>query len=187
MNAKKELEKRMLVKKTISNMNKQIEKLEAQKQVYLDACKQAKEKGLSSQYNLAVSGLKMCMLQQKKIYAMKLNFEITSQMKDMMQLTQEFLKGMGSLSKDMTKLTKEKDFNKVEKEFNQAMENAERREMEMEMFMEETETSFAQSSGGANKELEAEINTLVENSMGENTSDEVNVQEEVNELLKKLG
>jgi len=34
-NAKKELEKKMLIKKTVNMMNKQIQKLEEQKQVYI--------------------------------------------------------------------------------------------------------------------------------------------------------
>ena len=86
-NAKKELEKKMLIKKTVNMMNKQIQKLEEQKQVYIEAGKQAKQRGLSAQYNLALSGLKMTLVQQKRVYEMKLNFEITSQMKDMTQMT----------------------------------------------------------------------------------------------------
>ena len=56
--SKKEIKKKMLIKQTINNMNKQIQKLEAQKQVYIDAGKQAKQKGLTAQYNLALAGLK---------------------------------------------------------------------------------------------------------------------------------
>ena len=107
---KKEIKKKMLIKQTVNAMNKQIQKLEEQKKVYIEAGKQAKQKGLAAQYNLALSGLRMTIAQQKRVYEMKLNFEITSQMKDMSAMTAEFLKGMGSLSKDMMKLTKEKDF-----------------------------------------------------------------------------
>lgn len=123
--SKKEIKKKMLIKQTINNMNKQIQKLEAQKQVYIDAGKQAKQKGLTAQYNLALAGLKTTIMQQKRVYEMKLNFEITSQMKDMSAMTADFLQGMGSLSKDMMKLTKEKDFLKVEKQFNEAMVSVE--------------------------------------------------------------
>jgi hypothetical protein len=38
----KEIEKRMLIKQTINSMNKQIQKLEEQKEVYLRAGKEAK-------------------------------------------------------------------------------------------------------------------------------------------------
>ena len=79
---KKEMEKRMLIKRTVNAMEKQIQKLEEQKRVYLEAGKQAKQKGLTAQYNLAVAGLRMTIAQQRRVYEMKLNFEITSQMKD---------------------------------------------------------------------------------------------------------
>lgn len=37
---KKEIQKKMLIKQTINQMNKQIQKLEEQKKVYIDAGKQ---------------------------------------------------------------------------------------------------------------------------------------------------
>ena len=103
--SKKEIQKKMLIKQTINSMNKQIQKLEEQKKSYIEAGKQAKQQGLSAQYNLALSGLRMTIAQQRRVYEMKLNFEITSQMKDMSKMTVEFLDGMSSLSKDMMKLT----------------------------------------------------------------------------------
>ena len=84
---KKEIQKRMLVKKTLNLMNKQIEKLEQQKEQYINAGREAKQRGLTAQYDMALSGLRMTLIQQKRVYEMKLNFEITSQMRDMSQMT----------------------------------------------------------------------------------------------------
>ena len=64
-NTKKEIEKRMLLKKTLNSMNKQIQSLENQKQTYIEAGKQAKLKGLTAQYNLALTGLRMTIAQQR--------------------------------------------------------------------------------------------------------------------------
>ena len=72
--SKKEIEKKMLIKKTINSMNKQIEKLEAQKQVYINAGKEAKQRGLQSQYELALSGLKMTIMQHFQMYFQSLMF-----------------------------------------------------------------------------------------------------------------
>ena len=74
----KEIEKKMLIKRTINSMNKQINRLEDQKQVFIDAAKRAKLKGLDAQFNLALSGYKMTVQQQKRAQEMLLNFEITS-------------------------------------------------------------------------------------------------------------
>ena len=183
--AKKELEKKMLIKKTINTMNKQIQKLEEQKQVYIDAGKQAKLKGLTAQYNLALSGLKMTIAQQKRVYEMKLNFEITSQMKDMSSMTTEFLKGMGSLSKDMMSLTKEKDFAKVQKQFSEAMVSVEMQTEQMEEFMDETEATFATAyttSADDTKEIEA----LISNEAGVDGMSDSAIDDELAELRKKM-
>lgn len=184
--SKKEIEKRMLIKKTITSMNKQIQKLEEQKKVYIEAGKQAKQKGLTAQYNLALSGLKMTLAQQRRVEEMKLNFEITSQMKDMSQMTSEFLKGMGVLSKDMMKLTKEKDFLKVQKQFNEAMTSVELQTEQMESFMDETESNFSAgvtSTPSENAELEA----LLGNEAATDNLTEQMIEKELEELKKKMG
>lgn len=184
-NSKKEIEKRMLIKKTINSMNKQIQKLEEQKKVYIEAGKQAKQNGLTAQYNLALSGLRMTIAQQKRVYEMKLNFEITSQMKDMSQMTSEFLMGMGTLSKDMMKLTKEKDFLRVQKQFTEAMTGVEMQTEQMEEFMDETQATFATSYTGTeeeNKELEGLINN---EAAGDNMT-EAMIDKELEELKRKM-
>lgn len=183
--SKKDIEKRMLIKKTVNAMNKQIQKLEEQKQVYIDAGKQAKQNGLTAQYNLALAGLRMTIAQQKRVCEMKLNFEITSQMKDMSQMTSEFLQGMGALSKDMMKLTKEKDFLKVQKQFTDAMTSVEIQTEQMEEFMDETEAAFSSSYSGTaeeNKELEG----LMNNEASADQMTDSLIDKELEELKKKM-
>ncbi len=143
----KEIEKKMLIKKTINTMNKQIDTLEAQKKVFIEKAKYAKKNGLESQYNLALTGYKMTLAQQKRAQEMLLNFEITAQMKDMTMMTSEFLGGMGVLSKQMAKLANNKDFVKVQKQFEIAMANVETQTQQIEVFMETSKDSFANASG----------------------------------------
>ncbi|MCI8612109.1 MAG: hypothetical protein HFE48_00200 [Clostridia bacterium] len=184
-NAKKEMEKRMLIKKTVSTMNKQIQKLEEQKQVYIEAGKTAKQKGLTAQYNLALSGLKMTIIQQKRVYEMKLNFEITSQMKDMTQMTTQFLKGMGSLSKDMLKLTKEKDFLNVQKQFNEAMLGVEMQTEQIESFMDDTESAFSTLSSTGSEADNKEIESLFTNAATDSDTESM-IDMELAALKKKI-
>ncbi len=181
----KEMKKKMLIKQTINAMNKQIQKLEEQKQVYINAGKQAKQRGLTEQYNLALSGLKMTIAQQKRVYEMKLNFEITSQMKDMTKMTSEFLQGMGSLSKDMMKLTKESDFKKVTKQFNEAMMGVEMQAEQMETFMEDTSSTFS-SNYSLDAEESKEIESLITNQASAEESVEDAIEKELEELKKRM-
>ena len=184
----KEIEKRMLIKQTINSMNKQIQKLEEQKEVYLRAGKEAKERGLEAQYNLALSGLKMTMAQKKRVYEMKLNFEITSQMKDMTLMTTEFLKGMSSLSKDMVKLSKEKDFKKVEKQFAEAMVAQEVQTMNLENFMDNTQAAFESGSSSMSSQADnEEIEKLMISEIGGEVDASASLENELEALKKQMG
>lgn len=182
---KKEIQKRMLVKKTLNLMNKQIEKLEQQKEQYINAGREAKQRGLTSQYDMALSGLRMTLIQQRRVCEMKLNFEITSQMKDMSQMTVDFLNGMGILSKEMMQITKVKDFGKVQKQFEEAMIGAEVQMAELENFMESTESSFTASFSGTVEEKQ-ELDSLISTeSQGTENTDEL-IEKELAELKKKI-
>lgn len=184
--SKKEIEKKMLIKKTINSMNKQIQKLEEQKQIYINAGKEAKAKGLAAQYNLALSGLKMTIAQQKRVYEMKLNFEITSQMKDMTMMTSEFLKGMSVLSKDMMKLSNEKDFIKVEKQFTEAMTASEMQTEHLESFMDSTQSAF-ESNTPMSVEDSKELDAIMGVGLTDGLNDDLgaSIEKEL-EALKKL-
>lgn len=182
---KKEIEKRMLIKKTIGTMAKQIQKLEEQKKIYIEAGKQAKEKGLTAQYNLALSGLRMTIMQQRRVYEMKLNFEITSQMRDMSQMTAEFLQGMGTLSADMMKLSKEKDFLKVQKQFAEAMTSVELQTEQMEDFMDETQVAFSSAYSGTEEEQRELENLMTNEAAGEALTGDM-IERELEALKKRM-
>lgn len=188
LSQKKEMKKKMLIRKTITSMDKQIKKLEEQKQVYINAAKLAKKKGLTAQFNLALTGLKMTMAQQKRVYEMKLNFEITAQMKDMAGMTTEFLGGMSTLSKEMMRLTKEKDFMKVQEQFNEAMANAENQTEMLQDFMDESSSAFA-SGVPTNEDNDKEIENMIASLTGSDESSvdmDSEIEKELEAIKKKL-
>lgn len=181
----KEFEKKRLIKRTVYNMNKQIDALEEQKKVFVQKAVEAKKNGLEAQYNLALTGYKMTLLQQKRAQEMLLNFEITSQMKDMTLMTKQFLGGMSVLSREMAKLADEKEFIEVQKQFDIAMGKAERQAEQMDLFMETSQDSFADAAkSGAvdDKEIEQSIEQMA--GAGE-FSDEA-IDKELEALKKKI-
>lgn len=182
----KEVEKRILVKKTLTDLKKHISALESQKQSYIASAKKAKQKGADAQYNLALSGLKMAMVQQQKAEEMLLNFEITSQMKDMSAMTGSFLQGMGLLSKEMCKLTKDKEFKKVQAEFEKAMIGVEMQTERMEVFLDSNQSSFADVSLSASVE-KGELEKLIMNEAAEaDALSDANIDRELLEIKKKI-
>ncbi|MCD8040573.1 MAG: hypothetical protein LUF82_03550 [Clostridia bacterium] len=183
--ADKEFEKKRLIKKTVYDMNKQIAALEDQKKVFVQKATEAKKNGLEAQYNLAITGYKMTLTQQRRAQEMLLNFEITSQMKDMTLMTKQFLGGMSVLSKEMAKLADEKEFVQVQKQFEVAMGKAEMQAEQMEMFMESSQDSFSAAAGSGVKD--GEIKEMIEQQAGmsDEFSDEA-IDKEIEELKKKI-
>ena len=182
----KEIEKKMLVKRTINTMNKQINALEEQKNVFVEKAKTAKKNGLEAQYNLALTGYKMTLLQQKRAQEMLLNFEITSQMKDMTMMTKEFLGGMSVLSKEMARLADEKEFIKVQKQFELAMGNAERQAEQMDMFMETSQDTFKSAQGSTDSIDDKEIKEMIDRQAGLDEFGDDAIDKELEELQKKM-
>ena len=186
-NSAKETEKKMLIRRTINSMNKQIEKLEEQKKNFLNKAVEAKKKGLDAQCELAITGYRMTLQQQKRAEEMLLNFEITSQMKDMTVMTKEFLGGMSVLSKEMSRLSNDKEFLKVQQQFETAMNKAGEQAERMDMFMEMSTDSFSAAVSGAGKMDDSEIRSLVEQEAGLNDEfSDAAVDREIEELRKKL-
>ena len=186
--AEKEFDKKMVVKKTINSMNKQISTLEEQKNIFVEKAKEAKKKGLEAQYNLALSGYRMTYAQQKKAQEMLLNFEITSQMKDMTMMTSEFLKGMSLLSREMSKLADSKQFAKVQKEFEIAMNSVEEQSSQMEVFLDSAETTFdtAASSEKQNISDEDFEKMIDEESAQDIGGTDAELDRQMEELKKKI-
>ena len=184
----KEIEKKMLIKRTINTMNKQINKLEDQKQMFIDAAKRAKEKSLDAQFKLALSGYKMTVQQQKRAQEMLLNFEITAQMKDVTMMTSEFLRGMSSISQEMTKLADAKEFSKIQAQFETAMAAVETQTDQMDSFMDMSQEVFY--NAGKDKKgaemTDAEFTKFIEEQASLDSLSSESIDKEMEELRKKI-
>lgn len=184
MRTSKEIEKRILAKKTINEMNRYINGLQEQKTRYLTAAKTAKEKGLTAQLNLAINALKSVMLQEQRAQEMLLNFEITNGMKDMAAMTSGFLKGMGQISQDMIKLTHNKEFLNVQKDFEKAITGLEIRTEEIDAFLDMNQNTFENISS-ASKIKNDDILALIDDEKIE-TVDDQEIDKEIEKIQTLL-
>ncbi len=182
----KQIEAKMKVKQTITKFNKQIQKFEEQKKVYLDAAKRAKKLGLADEVRLAITGYLLTSNQQKRAQKMLLNFEIAAQMKDMEVMNAEFLKSLGDVSKDMIKLTDNKDFAKVQAQFEKAMALSQQRAEQMDMYLESSQSDFASQTGDASSISDAEIDSLITELATQDEINESTIDSELEKIHKKL-
>lgn len=179
----KEMEKRMIVRKTMRSIQKYITKLQDQKTKSVEAAKRAKLQGSAQQYSLAVSGLKTAMAQEKKAKEMLLNFELTLQMRDLSKMTSEFLNGMSIMSKEMSAITKEMDFAKVQKQFEAAMMGVEQTTDNIDAMLDSTNDSFSAISS-ANIDIDdSEIENLIS---GQLPDVDTEANKSIDEKLSKL-
>ncbi len=158
----KELKKKILFNKTLSNMRKYVNNLENQKNHYVTMAKEAHLNGSMEQYNLAINGLKMALAYQKKAKEMLLNFELTMQLRDLSQVTGEFLTGMVKLSADMSKIIDKQDYAKVSESFEKAMGKVEEQNMQIENFLDSTEVSFENIAADPSNVSDEEIKGLID-------------------------
>lgn len=184
----KDLEQKLAIKKTLNNLNKQIADLEAKKKTAIEKARVARENGLTAEYNLALSLYRASVSQQKRAREMLLNFEITTQMKDMASLTKEFLKGLSVLSREMVKLTNNKDFLKVQQEFEKAITGVETQTQQLDNMMDKSEEKFTTATNTEEAISDEDFANLVdEMSTQENANDDLaNLDEELKNLRKKI-
>lgn len=179
----KELKKRILYKKTINNLRKYVYSLEKQTQGYIEKAKEAKLCGSTSQYNLAINGIKMALAYQKKAKEMLLNLELTIQMKDLSIITGEFLNGMVGLSKDMSKIIDKQDFQKVQKNFEKAMVKTEEQNIQMDTFLDTSQVSFDNITADPNSIEDEEIRNLIDNQASDR---ERSMDQELDDKIKNI-
>ena len=173
--AEKKLEQKLAIKKTLNSLNKQVNELENTKKSAIEKARVAKENGLTAEYNLALSLYRASVTQQKRAREMLLNFEITTQMKDMASLTKEFLKGLSVLSNEMVKLTNNKDFLKVQQQFEKAITGVETQAQQLDVMMDESEQKFTEVTNDeeairTSKELAAKEGIMCGISSGTNVA-----------------
>ena len=184
----KEIAKKLLLRKTMSNLNKYIAGLDSQKNKYIESAKKAKKIGSESQYNLSISGLKTAIAQQRRAEEMLLNFELTSQMKDLTSMTSSFLKGMSTLSKDMAKITSNNDFVKVQQQFEKAMLGVEDTSEKLDTFLENTDASFEGIATKDGQDIDDKMIEKVINSDLQNEEDELDAElnSKIEEIKKSI-
>lgn len=177
---KQEIKKKITYKKTIRKMRDFVSKLDSQKENYIKMATEAKKSNSDHQLKMAINGLKIALSYQQKAKEMLLNFEITMQLRDLSLISSEFLSGMATVSKEMSKIISRQDYTRVGNSFEKAMEKVENQNLENEAFLEKTGTSFESLAPEPDKISNDEIDDLINN----RASDDIENKE--NELNKKL-
>lgn len=178
---------RMAINATMDKMQSFVAQLEPKKQLFIDKARQAQKSGMVAQEKSARAALKQVMSQQRLAEKMLVNFEIMTNMRDLTEMSGEFLKGLVVMGKQMAGLTAKMDFVKSEKELNKAMIEAQVQTEKMNEFLDRMtvtiDSGFEEAGGIADEEIDAVIGV-------DETREQRSLDEEIDlklaELNKKL-
>lgn len=181
------IEQRMAINATMDKMQSFIAQLEPKKQLFIDKARQAQKSGLVSQEKSAKAALKQVMSQQRLAEKMLVNFEIMTNMRDLTEMSGEFLKGLVVMGKQMAGLTAKMDFAKSEKELNKAMIETQVQTEKMNEFLDKMtvtiDSGFEEAGGIGDEEIDAIVG-VDEDRQQQSLDEEIDLK--LAELNKKL-
>lgn len=151
---------KVAVRRTMQDLKKFIDSGSRLKESYIEKAKQARIKGAYSSYQLARSGLKAVMMQIAKAEEMLMNIELINQYADFEKLSDGFVKGMNSVSKELGGTAAKMNFEKAEKLFNKALQKADFANDRLGGFLENTGDGFA-SAASMSDIVDTEIDKLI--------------------------
>ncbi len=184
--AEKEQERRMLVKRSMKELEKRIRKLQEQEQVYIKAAKIAMQEELPDQVKLAKEALKMTISERKRTYKMLLNAQIISQMKDMTAMTNEFLQAVHVISKDIAG-TASADMNKLSNELKLAMNKVSEQTENLGEMLEDAQDDMGDFSAENTLVSDDEVDKLIYGASGESSAaSDMSFDDEIEKLKSQL-
>lgn len=138
----KNFETRMRVKQSLAKMKNQCNKLEEFKMNYINKAKKASLEGDQATYNLAKSGLKICLSKQRFLNQMVAQFELSLEVSDMNKVVTEFMSGINAIGEQMQVVTSGIDMSKAQIAYEKALANNASQYEALETFLSETNNSF---------------------------------------------
>lgn len=178
---KKRIKEQMLINQAIAAVKKQLVDLESSRKRYIQAAATARANGIASQYALAKNAIRIVTAQKTVVEQMLLNLQISSQIKDVSEMTKSFADGMKILTGSITDTAESLDFEKVTRQMNNAMVSTQMKQAESDAFLDAASAGFA-GFAATNGTGEDEIDRLIESQLGGDGS----IDADIAELERKL-
>lgn len=181
---KKRAERNGKIRRTMSQIDQTIAKLERMKTEYIQSANEAKSRGELASYNLCKSGINATITQIRRAKEMRLNLDITAELQRMGDSNADFLSSMSMIAKRISKINRKSNFVKLQKEIDIALSGVEQAQAGLDGFLKNTDAAFAaisQAPGALNdNQLEELIN-------GHVTERDLMMDDQIKELQEKLG
>lgn len=184
----KNFELRMKIKQTLNKMKTQSNSLDNFKTSYIEKAKKASLQGDQTTYNLAKSGLKICLSKQRFLNQMITNFELSLEIADMNKVVTEFVAGVNNLGEQMQSVLGFADMASAKVAYDKALANNASQYEALEAFLNETNNSFESINDSIATVSDEEIDKLISNQAADQISgidDEIDTK--ISQLREKIG
>lgn len=184
----REIQAKINIRRTLNMMKKQSFKLDSFKKNYIEKARMASSVGNKQTYQLAKSGLKLCLTKQKFLDTMVTNFEISIQINDMNEVIGEFVKGMNTLSDQMKNITSTVDMTKSQAAYDKAIANNAGQYEALDAFLSTAVDSIESIDDMGSDISDDEIDKLIENQVldAEDRMDK-EIDEKISDIKTKMG
>ena len=184
----KEIQTRLHIKQALNKMKNQSNKFESFKQAYIENAKKAALTGNQETYNLAKTGLKICLSKQKCLDQMIANFELSLQVADMNKLVTDFFSGINLLSEQMQDVTCGLDMSKAQAAYEKALANNESQYDALDAFLTTTGESIEALNGSDTSVSDEEIDKLI-NIQAADQVDAIDheIENKISQLRERIG
>ena len=143
----KEYKEKILFNQTVNTLKKAMKKYEEQVDIFIRLAREAKTRGLNSQYNMAKNGLKIVIDSRNRVSAMYMSLTVSNQIKQVTKDTKVFVNGMSSIAKQLSEINSELDFSELQMEYGQAMAQITLAEEKLNSFSENIYDAIEEYSG----------------------------------------
>ena len=139
-------ENKIEIRRTRNRLASNLEKLDSSKISYIEKAKAAYKRGDNHSYRLARSGLAATLTQLQRTREMLLNIDITMQMRDTGEITEEFLTSMEEIFKRISKINKSVDIRSAQSGLRNAITGMANVQEQLDMMLMESEDAFSDLS-----------------------------------------
>ena len=182
-----QLERKIKLTQTLSNLNDMLTRADEKQEQLIQKAIIAKQKGLKTQEKLAKLGIANVLTYKKRIEEMSLQLEIVANMRDVTEISKDFLESMNGACRDILEFSKMNNFKKTTKNLNKAYSKVNSQTAQFDMLMEQNIDSFETVNFDISNDMEEEIDNLINvesNSTNKNNTN--NEFDDIDERLEKL-
>lgn len=181
----KRSERRLEVNRVLTKLDRQIKKLEKDKEAFLQDAREAYRSNLPN-IEVAKTAIKNTVAMQRLLKQARLNFSVATRREKQVETYKDFAQGMQQLSTSISELAESAEIKQAQKSLVHASSKANKADQKMKGFVDQASQFLSQEIGYGNldsKEMDQAIDQMIKGEKGgESESPQVQVEEEPDQL-----